>query len=64
MHSTKLVFTLLALLLLFSTPGCAPRIPPEELGEVMKELPALPGTDQPYPLPELEPPSSVEAAKP
>ena len=42
------------LALLLSTSGCGgPRIPPEELGEVLTELPKLPEAEKPYERPEL-----------
>jgi len=55
-------FTSVALALLLVTPGCGPRIAEEDLGEISATLPVLPGTDEPYPLPELEVPSTVDAA--
>jgi hypothetical protein len=38
--------------------GCAPSLDPEEYGQVIYKLPQVEGADQPYPLPELEPPAS------
>lgn len=35
--------------------GCGPAVPPEELGTVVYEVPAVPGAEEPYPLPELKP---------
>lgn len=49
-------------ILLAALSGCGPRIDQAELGEISKTLPAVPGTDQPYPLPELDVPSAVDAA--
>ncbi|MGD9645982.1 MAG: hypothetical protein AB7U73_09725 [Pirellulales bacterium] len=40
--------------LFMSTIGCGgPRIPPEQLGEVLQELPKLPEAEKPYEHPEL-----------
>lgn len=36
------------------TLGCAPKLDPQEYGEVITELPYVPGVEKPYPLPELE----------
>jgi hypothetical protein len=42
------------LALAFSSSGCGgPKIPPEELGEVLTELPKLPEAEKPYEHPEL-----------
>jgi hypothetical protein len=34
--------------------GCGPAVSQEDLGKVVYGVPAVPGTDAPYPLPELE----------
>jgi hypothetical protein len=34
--------------------GCGPRLSPEELGTIEYDIPKVPGSDKPYPLPELE----------
>ena len=34
-------------------PGCGPRLDKEDLGEVVFEIPDVPGAKQPYPLPEF-----------
>ncbi len=35
--------------------GCGgPRLEPDEMGEVILDLPAVPGAEPPYPLPELD----------
>ncbi len=39
---------------LLSILGCEQRIPKEELGTVVFEIPAVPGAEKPPPLPELE----------
>lgn len=42
------------LALAFTSSGCGgPKIPPEELGEVLTELPKLPEAEKPYEHPEL-----------
>ena len=48
--------------MLLALSGCGPRIDQAELGQISKSLPVVPGTDQPYPLPELDVPSAVDAA--
>ena len=46
---------LLSSLLLFA--GCGPRVSREDLGEVLKELPEMPGAEEPYDMSdELGPP--------
>ena len=49
----------------FATPGCAPKLRPREYGQVIHDLPKLPGAEKPYPLPELDEPkeTSKETAK-
>ena len=37
-----------------ATSGCQPKLDPQEYGEVVTELPYVPGTEKPYRLPELE----------
>ncbi len=39
---------------LLSILGCEQRIPKEELGNVVFEVPAVPGGEKPPPMPELE----------
>jgi hypothetical protein len=46
--------TLLCSLGLLSILGCEQRIPKEELGTVVFEVPVVPGGENPPPLPELE----------
>jgi hypothetical protein len=42
-------------LLTIATPGCRPpALDPQEYGEVLTELPYVPGVEKPYVLPELE----------
>jgi len=36
--------------------GCGPAIPSEELGDVVFEVPKVPGAEEPYPLPESKAP--------
>ena len=38
------------------TPGCEQAIPPEELGQVVYEVPMVSGAEEPYPIPELRTP--------
>ena len=49
-----------SLLLLVLATGCGPAVPPEDLGTVLDKLPAVPGADKPYELPELNPPPAGE----
>ena len=35
--------------------GCGPAVDQEELGQVVYEVPMVPGAEEPYPLPELKP---------
>ena len=45
--------------------GCGPAVPEEELGEVVFEVPELPGADEPFPYPDAdEPPEPGSAAEP
>lgn len=46
-----LCFLLLACLI---SAGCGPAVSQEELGKVVYGVPAVPGTEAPYPLPELK----------
>lgn len=41
---------------LFVVGGCGPRVLPEDLGQVVFEVPDVPGADKPYDMPELGPP--------
>lgn len=41
-----------AVLLLLS--GCGPQVAQEDLGKIVYEVPKMPGSDKPYPLPPLE----------
>ena len=50
----RLRLTFLCSLGLLSILGCEQRIPKEELGTVVFEIPAVPGTEKPPPMPELE----------
>jgi len=45
--------TVLPLLVIASFAGCQPKASDEELGTVIYSVPQVPGTEQPYPLPEL-----------
>jgi len=46
--------TFLCCLGLLSVLGCERRIPKDELGTVVFEVPAVPGADEPPPTPELK----------
>ena len=50
----RLRVTILCSLGLLSIIGCEQRIPKEELGTVVFEVPAVPGSDKPPPTPELD----------
>ena len=50
----RLRAALLCSLGLLSIVGCEQRIPKEELGTVVFEVPAVPGAEKPPPMPELE----------
>ena len=41
-------------LLVLTTCGCQPKLDPDKYGEVITELPHVPGIEKPYPLPEFE----------
>ena len=50
----RLRVTFLCSLGLLSILGCERRIPKEELGTVVFEVPAVPGAEKPPPMPELD----------
>jgi hypothetical protein len=50
----RLRVTLVCSLGLLSSLGCEQRIPKKELGTVVFEVPAVPGSDKPPPTPELD----------
>jgi hypothetical protein len=50
----RLRVVFLCILGLFSIVGCDRRVPKEELGTVVFEVPAVPGSDKPPPTPELD----------
>jgi len=52
----RLIGILLCLTLLT---GCEPS-PPEDLGTILDEAPKIPGTDEPYKMPELDRPAAEE----
>lgn len=41
-------------ILLLLAAGCGPAVDSEELGQVVYEVPMVPGAETPYPLPELK----------
>ena len=46
---------ILAGLLAVTASGCGPKLSEEELGTVIFEVPKVPGTEEPYELPEAAP---------
>jgi hypothetical protein len=44
--------------------GCGPAVPRDELGEVIFEIPRVPGADKPYPLPTQDRSRSAEDDEP
>jgi hypothetical protein len=58
---------ILCTLTLIVTNGCDSRVPKQELGTVVFEVPRVPGSDKPFEMPELEqapgPTSGQSAAK-
>lgn len=42
--------------------GCDPSVPPEDLGTLLDEAPEIPGTDEPYEMPELDRSDAEETA--
>ena len=42
--------------------GCGARISPAELGKIDRDIPKLPGTDKPWPMPELDRPATEDSA--
>ncbi len=42
--------------------GCGARISPAELGKIDRDIPKLPGTDKPWPMPELDEPATEDSA--
>jgi hypothetical protein len=50
----RTLYLLVGLLLMAAGLACGPKVSPEQMGEVVFEVPDIPGTEEPYPLPELE----------
>jgi hypothetical protein len=44
--------------------GCGPRLDPKDLGKPVFEIPVLPGSEAPYPLPRLDEPAAATGADP
>lgn len=44
--------------------GCGPEIPADDLGTVRFEVPAVPGAEKPYEMPELGPKPAADAEAP
>ncbi len=50
-------------LLVLPLVGCQPSLDPDQYGEIIYEVPRVPGADKPYPLPQLEDSTGPEAEK-
>lgn len=50
-------FRFSSLLLLVSLAGCGPALSKSDLGTVVFEVPKVAGSEEPYPMPQLGPPS-------
>ena len=55
---------LILLLVTLNTAGCGPTLQPEDLGTVETKVPKLPGSEVPFPMPELETPAEQESKTP
>ena len=53
---------LLAILLSFA--GCESKIPKQDLGKVVFEVPQVPGSEKPFPMPELDPAPNAKGPAP
>jgi hypothetical protein len=51
---TLVSYRLLPVAVLLVVPGCGPQVAREDLGKIVYEVPKVPGSDKPYPLPPLE----------
>ncbi len=49
-----ILFGLFALAMV--VPGCGPAVAKSDLGDIVYEVPTVPGTDKPFPIPEVVPP--------
>jgi hypothetical protein len=47
-------------LMLATVGGCGPRLSSPEFGTILHEIPKVPGTDKPYPMPQLDEPSAAK----
>jgi hypothetical protein len=55
--SKQVIATLLAMATLASlVGGCAPKLDPQEYGQVLTVIPHVKGSERPFPLPELDKP--------
>ncbi len=43
--------------------GCAPKLDPQEYGQVVSELPKVQGADKPYRLPQLDEPATGKESR-
>ena len=60
MHIRALILLLVPL----STAGCGPTLQPEDLGTVETKVPKLPGSEVPFPMPELDTPADPDSKTP
>jgi len=47
---------------LIAVPGCGPAVAKSDLGDIVYEVPQTPGTDEPFPIPEVVPPLAEREA--
>ncbi len=52
MKRLLVTISLLAMFVVATTAGCDRGVPEDQLGEIQYTVPNLPGTEEPYPLPE------------
>ncbi len=55
--------TLGPLAILATLPGCGPAVSRSDLGEIKYEVPQVPGSERPYPIPDVGPPAKPQAGK-
>jgi hypothetical protein len=51
---TRDAYDLVLLIILLACGGCGPRLSEKDVGSPIFEIPKLPGSDTPYPLPQLD----------
>ncbi len=49
-------------IVLLGLSGCGPSVSREQLGEILFEVPKVPGSDEPYPLPDIPAPDNEAGA--